>query len=69
MSKDKKPAPKVQTPSKQGHDPAVTAANRARRIAKDKALKERAKRKREQRMLRSPNLNTAPASYFAAWGM
>lgn len=48
--KDKKPAPKVQAPAKRRHDPAVTAANRARRIAKDKAAKERARRKREQRM-------------------
>lgn len=40
----KKPAPKRR------HDPAVTEANRARRIAKDKAAKERARRKRDQRM-------------------
>lgn len=66
MKEKAKPQP---TPVRAHRDASITALNRDRRIAKDKAIKERAKRKREQRMLRSPNLSTAPASYFAAWGM
>lgn len=41
---------KKAAPAKRRHDPAVTEANRARRIAKDRADKERARRKRDQRM-------------------
>lgn len=53
--KEKKPAPKVQAQAKRRHDPAITEANRARRIAKDKADKERARRKREQRIRATRN--------------
>ena len=55
MMKDKKPAAKGSKKAKPApapkrhHDPAVTAANRARRIAKDKQLKAAAQRKREAR--------------------
>jgi len=59
----KKPAAKPQPAAKRRHDPAITAANRARRIAKDKALKERAKRKREQRM--GASLNPIVAAEYA----